>query len=44
MSNLRELTKSEEKNIEGIQQELKDKKISHPFEDDLLGLKPFAET
>ena len=44
MSNLKELTKTKEKRIEDIQKELKDKNISHPFDDDLLDLKPFAET
>lgn len=39
-----QLNKTKEKDIKDIQKDLKDKKISHPFEDDLLGLKPFAET
>ena len=38
------LNKTKEKTIEEIQKELKDEKISHPFEDDLLDLKTFAET
>ena len=39
-----QLNKTKEKTIEDIKKELELKKISHPFEDDLLGLKPFAET
>ena len=39
-----QLNKTKEKKIEEIKKELELKKISHPFEDDLLGLKPFAET
>lgn len=38
------LNKTKEKSIEDIKKELELKKISHPFEDDLLDLKPFAET
>ena len=39
-----QLNKTKEKSIEDIKKELVLKKISHPFEDDLLGLKTFAET
>ena len=39
-----QLNKTKEKTIEDIKKELALKKISHPFEDDLLDLKPFAET
>ena len=39
-----QLNKTKEKSIEYIKKELALKKISHPFEDDLLDLKPFAET
>lgn len=39
-----QLNKTKEKSIEDIKKELELKKISHPFDDDLLGLKPFAET
>lgn len=39
-----QLNKTKEKTIEEIKKELVLKKISHPFDDDLLDLKPFAET
>ena len=38
------LNTTKEKTIEEINEELKLKKITHPFDDDLLNLKPFAET
>lgn len=39
-----QLNKTKEKSIEDIKKELALKKISHPFHDDLLDLRPFAET
>ena len=39
-----QLNKTKEKSIEDIKKELALKKISHPFHDELLDLRPFAET